>query len=305
MAHSSSGMLDCVIVGGGPAGLTAALYLARYGRKFAAIDSGASRASWIPESHNIPAFVKGIAGPEILKRQRAHAELYGAEIVAGKVTELKREFPGFEVVYQDASGGISGMHTQFVLLATGVKDIGPALPDAADAVKLGLVRYCPICDGYEAKGKKVAVIGYGDGGLGEAVFIARTFTPDVTVFSIGTPFVPSDCGKEKLKKYGIKCISAPLRSLALSGSKVVAMFKDGDRQTFDTVYAAMGVEYRAGLATALGAASDEKGALWISAHSQTTIPGLYAAGDVTQGLNQIVVAMGQAAIAATAIHNRF
>ena len=304
MVQTSGGILDCVVIGGGPAGLTAALYLARYERNFVAIDGGESRALWIPENDNVPEFVKGIAGPEILKRQRAHAELYGAKIVAGQVTSLKREFPGFAVVYRDGNGESAELRARFVLLATGVKDIGPELPGAADAVKRGLIRYCPICDGYEAKGKKVAVIGFGDGGVGEASFIARTYAADVTLLSIERPLLPSDSDRESLARHGIKYIAAPIRSLAISGGKVAMTLDGGETCNFDTAYAAMGVEYRSGLATDLGAEAGEKGALRISPHGQTTVPGLYAAGDVTEGLNQIVVAMGQAAIAATAIHNR-
>ena len=100
-------------------------------------------------------------------------------------------------------------------------------------------------------------------------------------------------------------IREPVSTLAFKGRVVHAKAAGGDRDyEFDVVYSALGVHYRSALATALGAEADEMGALTVDDHSQTTIPGLYAAGDVTQGLNQIVVAMGQAARAATHIHNR-
>ena len=80
----SSDPMDCAIIGGGPAGLTAALYLARYNRRFAVFDGGASRAAWIPESHNLPLFTQGIGGPEILRRQRDHVQNYGGAIIDGE-----------------------------------------------------------------------------------------------------------------------------------------------------------------------------------------------------------------------------
>ncbi len=300
----SANILDCVIIGGGPAGLTAALYLARFNRNFAVIDGGESRASWIPETHNLPLFTQGIAGPEILRRQREHAEICGARLISGKVTELSKTASGFGVRYQKHGAEPGELEARFALLATGVIDIPPRIPDVEDAVQCGLVRYCPICDGYEAKGKKVAVIGIGNKGLGEAAFIARTYSSDVTLLSFHEPLLLNEEEDEKRRKYRIRHIGEPIRTLARKGGKVCAKGTQTEYD-FDVVYSALGVEYRSGLATALGAISDPAGALKVDEHSETSVPDLYAAGDVTQGLNQIVVAMGQAAKAATAMHNRF
>jgi thioredoxin reductase (NADPH) len=302
MEAPPAGLLDCAIIGGGPAGLTAALYLARYGRDFVVIDSGDSRAGWIPESHNIPLFTEGIGGREILKRQREHAEAYGARLMQGEATALCRTGAGFEIGVSESGGKAATLSARFVLLATGVSDIPPKIPNVADAVQRGLIRYCPICDGYEAKGKRVGVIGVGDRGLGEAVFIARTYRAEVTLLSFDEPPILTVQQCETLARYRIRLVTEPIASLSCDGGKIGA---HGDaRYEFDTLYSALGVQYRSGLATALGAASDECGALSVGEHSETTAPGLYAAGDVTQGLNQIVAGMGQAAKAATHIHNR-
>src|SRR3954447_25784201 len=96
--------LDCLIVGGGPAGLTAALYLARFGRRFLVVDAGDSRASWIPTSHNVPVFVDGISGKEILARQREHVARYGAQVVRGSVTMLRRAEGGFAASFEERAG---------------------------------------------------------------------------------------------------------------------------------------------------------------------------------------------------------
>ncbi len=300
----SSELLDCAIIGGGPTGLTVALYLARYNRRFVLLDGGNSRAAWIPESHNLPLFTKGIAGPEILRRQREHVEADGASIIDAKVTKLEADGSGFTVRFQ-ADAQTSKISARFIVLATGVVDIAPRIPDVQEAVQRGLIRYCPVCDGYEATGRKVGVIGVGDRGLGEAVFVARTYSSDVTLLSFREPLVLSEKELETAKARAISVIREPVSMLAFKERAVHAKASGGDRDyEFDVVYSALGVEYRSALATALGAEADGMGALTVDDHSQTTIPGLYAAGDVTRGLNQIVVAMGQAARAATHIHNR-
>ena len=93
--------LDCAIIGGGPGGLTAALYLARYNRRFVVFDGGSSRAAWIPESHNLPLFTQGIGGPEILRRQRDHVQNYGGRIIDGEAKKLNKAGSNFSVEFQD------------------------------------------------------------------------------------------------------------------------------------------------------------------------------------------------------------
>jgi len=300
-----SGPLDCAIIGGGPAGLTAGLYLARYNRAFVLFDSGDSRAAWIPESHNLPLFTQGIAGPEILKRQRDHIQAYGGTIIDGEAKRLRKAGSSFTVEFEKKGAGPSQLTARFIVLATGVVDIAPRIPGVEEAVKRGLIRYCPICDGYEAKGRKVGVIGVGNRGLGEAVFMARAYSPDITLLSFHEPLVLNKEELERAKRHGISLIREPIKALSFDGRSAIAKGLQGEKvYVFDVMYSALGVIYRSGLATALGAQSDDMGALKVDDHSQTTVSGLYAAGDVTQGLNQIVVAMGQAARAATHIHNR-
>ncbi len=285
--------------------MTAALYLARYNRRFALFDSGNSRAAWIPESHNLPLFTQGIAGPEILRRQREHLEAYGAPIIDASRHKAGQ---GRGLASPPGSGKMAAPRSCLRALSYSQPasvDIAPRIPDVEEAVKRGLIRYCPICDGYEARGRKVGVIGIGDRGLGEACFIARTYSSDVTLLSFHEPLVLSAGELETAKAHGITVIREPVATLAFNGRAIFAKAAGGGRDyEFDVMYSALGVHYRSALATALGAETDEMGALTVGDHSETTIPGLYAAGDVTRGLNQIVVAMGQAARAATHIHNR-
>jgi thioredoxin reductase (NADPH) len=297
--------LDCLIVGGGPAGLTAALYLARFERRFLLVDAGDSRANWIPTSHNIPVFADGISGQEILARQRAHLARYGAQVARGTVTALRKADGGFAADVDEGPGLVREVRARRVLLATGADDVEPDLPDLPDAVRQGLVRYCPICDGYEARGKRIAVIGHGDRGLGEAVFVARTYSRDVTLLTLGQG-MDLDAGElKRVREHGIQVVHDPVSGLDTEGDRITVLrTAGGEEHRFEVLYSALGLKLRSELALALGAEHDGTGALVVDEHNRTTVPGLYAAGGVVRGLDQVVVAMGHGAIAATDIHNR-
>jgi thioredoxin reductase (NADPH) len=296
-------ILDCLIVGGGPAGLTTALYLARFKRRFRVVDSGSPRAAWIPTSHNIPMFAEGISGNDLLARARTNLDQYGDCVLPGMVTGLRRQPDRFIAVVEDSKGGTTQIAARRVVLATGAVDIEPDLPDVPNAVQRGLVRYCPICDGYESRDQKIAVIAYGAHGIGEAVFIARTYSRDVTLLTLGQPLDLDPEQWAKLEKHGIKVVEAPVEALALENDRISAVNVAGKEHRFDVLYSALGLKYRSDLAISLGAEHDPSGSLIVDSHCQTSIKGLYAAGDIVRGIDQIVVGMSHAAVAATHIHN--
>src|SRR4051812_6377617 len=130
---------DCVIIGGGPAGLTAALYLARFRRSVVVFDSGNSRALNIPRSHNHPGFVDGISGPTLLATLKAQAAEYGAEFRTGIIQALQKSSSGFEAT---ASTGIA--IGKRVILATGISDKAPTFVQSDAEVLREAVRYCPV-----------------------------------------------------------------------------------------------------------------------------------------------------------------
>jgi thioredoxin reductase (NADPH) len=293
--------MDCLIVGGGPAGLTAAIYLARFRRRFLLADAGASRAAWIPVSHNHPGHPDGIPGPELLARMRAQAERYGAAVARDRVEGLeRRDGGGFRARLE---GGRT-VEAARVLLATGSEDARPPMPPAEhdEAVRRGLLRYCPICDAYEVTGRRLALVGSRRCRVHEAMLL-RAYTADLTLLTLGEPWDMPGEERAMLAEAGVGIVEAPARAIAVEGGAIVARTEDGGRHAFESLYAALGLRARSGLATALGAGHDADGALAVDDHQQTTVPGLYAAGDVVQGLAQISVAMGHAAKAATAIHN--
>ncbi len=293
-------VLDCLVIGGGPAGLTAATYLGRFRRRVTVVDKGWSRAEWITLSHNLPGFAHGIAGAVLLEDMRAQARLYGANLQKGEIAAVRPlEGGGFTAT-------IDGMNlsARTVLLATGVIENKPPLPHLADAVKSGLIRTCPICDGYEAIGKRVAVLGAGEHAAAEALFL-RTYSDRITLLlpAYGDD-VLSEETRTSLGKAAIVVTHVAVGAVSLDDDGVVALeVEDGDIHRFDVVYSAFGTTSQSQLAIALQARADPSGRLFVDEHQQTSIKGLYAAGDLVRGLNQICVATGEAAIAATAIHN--
>lgn len=295
--------LDCLVVGAGPGGLTAAIYLARYRRRFLVFGDGRSRAAWIPRSHNHPGFPEGVEGPELLARLRAEAERYGAEVRKGRVERLERasgDDDGFIAFLDDGSR----LWARRVLLATGAQDGVPDVPDVGEAVHAGLVRYCPVCDGYEAIGHKVAILGARKCRVREALFI-RTYTADVTVLTLRDPWEMGEDERARLDEAGVRVVDEPVDTITADtgAAEVAVRTTDGRVHRFRHLYAALGLWARSELARELGAEHDEDGALSVDSHQRTSVPGLYAAGGVVRGLDQISIAMGHAVIASTAIHN--
>jgi thioredoxin reductase (NADPH) len=290
-------VFDCLVVGGGAAGLTAAVYLGRYRRRALVIDDGGSRVAKIPRTRNVIGFPDGIEGPELLERMRVHAGRYGAQLEIGHVQRLERHALGFE-----AAAGSRVVHARKVLLATGARDMEPEVPGLAPALKAGVVRYCPICDGYETQGQQVAVLGGQGHGLRESLFVAG-FDNEVTWLSMSTERAMPPHDLARLQAAGVRVEGRRITGLRCGPKRVLVDVEDGEVLSFDTLYPALGLVHASGLATAIGARSRGDGQLVVSDHYETTVPGLYAAGDVAMDLNQINVAAGQAAIAATAIHN--
>ena len=293
-------VLDCLVVGAGPAGLTAAIYLGRFRRRFTVIHDGDPRAGWIPVSHNHPGFPEGIPGRELLARMRAQAERYGARILIGEVEGLSRDDHG--LFHVQTTGG--ELLARNVLLATGVKDNGSDLPEVYEAVQKGLIRICPICDAYEVIDHAVGVIGRGDKAAREAMFL-RAYTADLKVILLGSEQRISSENRRILGEAGVEIVESSLSRLHVEGDRLAALeFSGGVKHRFDSVYSALGTSPRTELAHQAGALVAKDDRLWVNDHQMTSIPGLYAAGDMVRGLNQISIAQAEAAIAATDIHNR-
>jgi thioredoxin reductase (NADPH) len=291
-------LADCLVVGGGPAGLTAAIYLARFHLRVHLFDAGASRAALIPCTRNHAGFPEGIAGQALVDRMRRQALMAGAELHDGRVDQLMLKGGDFV-----AQVGAKSVRAKTVLLATGVTNRPPRMtPDLhAAALAAGRLRYCPVCDGFEVTDQTIAVIGSGARGTKEALFL-RSYTEHVTLISHDATHTLDGDERTALTAGGIAVVNGPAVGFRLESDGLSVDTATG-RCTFSSIYPALGSEVHSDLAKALGVDLAGEGCIRVDDHQRTSVPGLYAAGDVVSGLDQISHAMGEAGVAATTIRN--
>lgn len=284
-------LLDVVIVGGGPAGLTAATYLRRFHRHCIVLDAGASRARWIPQSNNCPGFPHGVSGVELLRRMREQAESFQVPFEEVRVDAIAARAGVFDV-----AAGTRHWHARAVILATGLTDILPETPWAEEAIACHALRLCSVCDAYEASDTRIGVYGPAATILGHGRFL-RAYSEDVFLL----PTTADEAALQQARELGLHVL--PPGALDFDGTRCSHVAADGTRTELDTVYPFLGHHSSAGIAAAAGAALSDTAEILVDARQMTNVPGLYAIGDIVSGLNQISVSVGQAAIAATHAHN--
>lgn len=297
----SDQLLDCLIIGAGPAGLTAATYLARFHRNVALVSAGDSRAHYIPVSHNCPGFPFGISGTELLSKLAAQAAQFGVDVVDARVQRIESAQDQF-VAHSDHQS----WSARTVLLATGIVDHLPPVRSIEQGIAAAVVRICAVCDGYEARDDRIVVYGPPASVIPHASFL-RTYSNRVSVvLSEPGELMPAD--RELATELAVPVLPPPtsIKLVKDAARKIIGceVVWPDRRECFDTLYPVLGSDAKAGLATALGARVDGTGELIVDATLQTSVDRLYAAGDVVSALNQISVAVGHAAIAASAIHRR-
>jgi thioredoxin reductase (NADPH) len=299
----SDHVYDCLVVGGGPGGLTAAIYLRRFTRNIVLVDKGNSRLCLIPVSHNYPGFPEGVPGGQLLRNLTDQLRNYGGDVRRGEITDLRLEDGTFLGDYQDDAGETHTIRALTVLLATGVADAGLPIEHWREAVASGAVRLCPVCDGFDVMDRRIAVVTNDTNPVGHALFM-RSFSADVTLFDRSTEPMLDEEQRRQIAAAGVRYIESPLLGVSMSPEmKPVLNTADGERREFDVFYPMLGESARSTLASKLGVETAECDKIVVDDHQRTAVPGLYAIGDVVRGLNQIAVAAGQAAIAATTIHN--
>jgi thioredoxin reductase (NADPH) len=181
-------------------------------------------------------------------------------------------------------------------------DESPELPGLRDAIYQGALRFCPICDAYEVIDQHIGVLGRIDTAWKKALFL-RTYSHRVTLLPTDDPkSMPEDIRKE-LQRAGVTLPEDRVIDVERKGERIEAVLRNGTRREFDVIYPIMGCEVRSGLVKALGARTNEAGCVHVDDGQCTSVPGLFAAGDVVSDLHQISVGIGHAAIAATKIHN--
>jgi thioredoxin reductase (NADPH) len=187
------------------------------------------------------------------------------------------------------------------VLASGLIDRDLGNPDLQEAVGRGLVRHCPICDGFEASDLRIGVLGGAHDAAVKALFL-RTYFRYVTLLTLDGKDYPEPLSRE-LSEAGIRFPRAHVLAFRRQDQKMTASLSDGTLETFDVIYPVLGCEVRSELAKKLGARHDDIGCLEVDAHQRTNVPRLYAVGDAVSDHHQIAVATGHAAVAATDIHN--
>ena len=288
--------VDCAVIGAGPAGLVGALYLRRFRRSVLLAGKGDSRTALIPRSHNYPGFPDGVHGKTLLSRLRRQLGRYGSPERGGEALSLDRQGDQWRVNLADRP-----VFARRILFAAGVVDRWPQLLNAQRAIDDTALRFCPICDGFEAIKARIAVLGGDDHAAREALFL-RTYSRSVSLLASNFQLNPDMSAR--LAEMGVECIAIQDGSLRYSDRAIHGAQADGcPLKPFTIAYSALGVDPQTRLLAELGASLEAGGCVIVDGKQQTSIPGIYAAGDVVRGLDQISVAMGEAAIAATDIHN--
>jgi thioredoxin reductase (NADPH) len=258
-------------------------------------DAGDARAKLIPKTHNCPGFPGGISGEGLLARLRDQAETYGTTIVYGGVQGVVGTCGEFTLA--TAAGDVRALR---VVLATGIVDRAPEIAGLGEAVAAGTVRLCPVCDAYEAAGQRIAVVGPEQLAHKEALFL-RDYSSRVCILA-SCPEDVSQTTRMRAEAAGIE-IWDVVEDLVLRNGGFDVMMADGSpARRIDVVYPSMGCDPRSELAISLGADCDKEGYVLVGPHLETSVPGLYAIGDVAKALNQIAVGFGHAALAAAHIH---
>ena len=293
-AGLTSDSWDAVIVGGGLAGLSAAVYLGRSHRRALLVDAGESMARWEPVVENYLGFPDGLSGRALLDRGKAQVRKFGVTTTYDRITRLTREGDLFLLE------GARTYRSARVLLATGLTHLLPDIP-GADLCLGNSVLFCKDCDAFRVRGKRIAVYGRRNEAARYALAMLA-FSPSVTIVTDGRAPTWDASWQEALKEYEVPVRREPVRELLQHHGRLEAVvFQDDTTLEAEAMFTTRGDVYHTALAEGLGAAEDEEGQLMVDGDMRTSVPGLYAAGCVTPANCQMIIAAGQGATAAQAI----
>lgn len=303
------GKFDCVILGAGPAGITALIYLARFHRRVIALGAGPGeskakpRVLLIDRTYNLPGYPAGISGQTLLGNLYQQAKSAGGEIRHDLAQRIDGCDGNFTIHLKD-----SMLHARKVILAMGVQDKEPDINGISPYIG-DFVRYCPICDGYEHSNKRLGILGFGPSVARHALFL-RTFSDQVAVFLHGTPSELLGHYSAILRERGIAIHAAHVMKILETGGASDSqhrgcgiLLEDGSRHPLAVLYSALGCNVNLASVQHLPLQLDGEGYIVTDITQATNIAGIYAVGDITSQLNQISIAQGQAAVAAINVHN--
>jgi thioredoxin reductase (NADPH) len=298
-SNSAAGELyDCAVIGAGPAGLLSALYLRRFRRSTLVFNCGRPRASWIPKIHNLIGIERPTSGRRILGNLQKQLGELNTSVIAAEV-RVERARDHFVIRSEGAK-----WHVKRVILATGVTDDSPDFKNLVELREKAVLGYCPICDGYDHCGQSLALFAESTHGLAKIPFLCG-YTDEIHVFQT-RKFKVSAYHRHLIKKQKIHVHHEPIESIEVTenpkGLRVHCRGKAPIQVDFG--YVSMGVQVNDQAFRHLKSLKRTKdGFIIVNSLQQTSIKGMFAAGDCVNELFQVSVAAGHAAVAATEVHN--
>ena len=284
-------MFDALVVGGGPAGLSAALWLARYRRRTLLVDAGEHRNRWVDLSHGY--FTRDPAKPlDLLAEGSAQLAAYPfAERIGGRAESARAEHGAFVVTVDGTE------HRALrLVLATGVEDAFPEVEGFFDHYGAS-VFHCPTCDGYEARGRNVVVLGWSEHVAAFAVQLLD-WAASVTIVTDGRRFAGDAEQRTTLASYGVRIVEdVAERFVGSRGDLTCVRLRDAGELPCELAFFSLAHRPRNALARALGAAVTPEGCVEVDADCRTSVPGLYACGDLTPGMQLVQVAAAKGTVA--------
>jgi thioredoxin reductase len=283
---------DAIVVGGGPAGLSAALWLARYRRRVLVVDSGEPRNRWTEQTHGY--FGSDPVAPrDLLERARADLAAYpAAERCEGKVVEVT----GGDGTFTLALDSGERFDARRLVLATGVGDVFPEVESFFEHYGAS-VFHCPTCDGFEARDRRVVVFGWSAQVAGFALELDH-WASTITVVTDGRPFEGDEVHRAALTDVGIEILEDDAVALVgTRGDLRGVKLRGGVEISCDLAFFSIAHRSHDELARQLGCQRTEAGCVRVDDRNETSVPGVFAAGDLTPGIQLVQVAAAKGAVA--------
>jgi thioredoxin reductase len=288
-------MYDVLIVGGGPAGLSAAMLLGRCMRKVALFDSGEYRNHY---AHNMNGFISrdGTPPQEFLRLGREDLDKYEVEFKCKRIVQVTKEGALFKATDEEDQVYLS----RKVLLATGLSDRWPQIP-GAEPFYGGSIHHCPYCDGFESKNKPLAAYGKNRDAIGLSLSL-KTWSSDVMLFTDGTNRLTRE-DRELLARNKVQINTAGIERVEGEGKHMQRIvLKNGQVENREVMFFSTGSDQRSDLARQLQCDFTSKGVVRTYKHQQTNVPGLYVAGDAARDMQLVIVAAAEGTKAGVAIN---
>lgn len=291
---------DCIIVGSGPAGLSAAIYLSRARRSTLVIDAGRGRTKWNQLNENYFGFPNGIRAAELVKRGRKQAERFGTEFLACEVRDIARHDDNSFHVDLNVADEQSTLRARSLIFATGVTDVWPSFPNVERYVGNSLF-WCIACDGFKVCNSRVVVLGNCDAAAATAMQLLN-YTSNVTFLCSDEKCDVSTEKQSQLKVHDIPICFGRIEKAVGKGGRLQALELSGGLQLeLDFLFSELGQVPNSQLAARLGVNLVERGCVKVDEEQKTNVPGVFAAGDVTNlPAQQVASAVHQGALAGTA-----